>query len=246
MKNTKLSLKSWKCSVAIAAMALSGAVPVLAAVTASFDDLPTPPPLDGATGLFYANSNSSSYLGITWDDRFTVVGAAARTDTVTPGPLFGIPHSGDYFVTNDGTSNDGLTITTSMVLTGAWFGRNEYYGFGAGADQVTINAMQGATVLASVVFDLPPPAVAGQPGVMGFVDTQSFEGLTGLTGYRIDRHETQALQGNWVADDFSFESAPVPEPSSLALLVAGMAGLAGAAAFAGVRGRKRAAATCPR
>src|ERR1700749_1253134 len=155
---------------------LAGALPARAA-TATFDDLSTPPPVTTSTGLYYANGNSSLYDGVVWDSRFVVVGDESRGDTVTPGPLFGIPHSGHYFVTNegDGAGNDGLVITTSMVLTGAWFGRNEYYGFGAGADQVTLNALGvGGATLMSVVYELPAPAVAGQPGVMGFADTSSF------------------------------------------------------------------------
>jgi len=151
-----------------------------------------------------------------------VVGDAYRVDTATPGPLFGIPHSGHYFITNGGTDNDGILLTTDQVLLGAWFGRNEYYGFGSGADQVTINALSGQTVLASVVFDLPAPAVAGQPGLMGFADASSFASLTGITGYRIDHHEVGSQTGNWVTDDFSFAAAGVPEPPSNMLLVPGL------------------------
>lgn len=215
----------------IAILSLTGAALMPAhASTATFDELPTPPPLTSSTGLFYANGDSSIYQGITWDSRFVVVGDEARVDPVTPGPLFGIPHSGHYLVTNggDGTGNDGLIISTAMVLTGAWFGRNEYYGFGAGSDQVTISALgTGGTALMSVVFDLPAPAVAGQPGVMGFVDTSAFATLAGITGYRIDRRETGDLTGNWVADDFTFEpAAVVPEPASAALLLAGLLAVA--------------------
>ena len=76
--------------------------------------------------------------------------------TLRPGePLFGIAHSGHYFVSN-ATGAGGMTITTDKILTGAWFGRNQYYGFGeGGADQVTIVALNGANELGSVVFDLP-------------------------------------------------------------------------------------------
>ena len=144
-----------------------------------------------------------------------------------PGPLFGIPHSGHDFITNGGTDNDGILLTTDQVLLGAWFGRNEYYGFGSGADQVTINAMHGETVLASVVFDLPAPSVAGQPGMMGFADTSGFASVTGITGYRIDRHELAAETGNWVADEFSFGPASVPEPSSLVLSMFGLLAVSG-------------------
>lgn len=194
------------------------------AALVTFDDLGAPPSVDSATGLFFANGASSSYGGVTWDSRFTVVGDAYRVDTATPGPLFGLPHSGHYFVTNqgDGAGNDGLTLSTTMVLTGAWFGRNEYYGFGAGADQVTIRALSGATVLASVVFDLPE-LLAGLPEVMSFVDTSSFTTLAGITGYRIDRRELGTLAGNWVADDFTFVAArDLPEPATVWLLLSAL------------------------
>ena len=191
---------------------------------ATFDDLVAPPALNSATGLFFANGASSSYGGVSWDSRFTVVGDAYRVDTDTPGPLFGLPHSGHYFVTNQGAGpgNDSLLINTTQVLTGAWFGRNEYYGFGAGADQVTIHALNGSTVLASVVFDLSE-LLKGLPEVLSFVDTGSFTALSGITGYRIDRRELGTESGNWVADDFNFVAArDVPEPATLSLLLGGL------------------------
>jgi hypothetical protein len=117
--------------------------------------------------------------------------------------------------------------------------QNQYYGFGSGADQVTINALDGATVLASVVFDLPAPTVAGQPGLMGFADTSRFASLTGITGYRIDRHELGAQTGNWVADDFSFAPASVPEPSSLGLSALGLLVLGGKLLVDAIRRRTK-------
>ena len=112
-----------------AIQALLGAAILLAAsaqadTVATFDDLALPPPLTGGTGLQYTNSsNSLDYAGVTWDARFGVVGDQYRVSS--SGPLFGIAHSGHYFVTNnDGAS--GLTISTSKLLTGAWFGRNQY------------------------------------------------------------------------------------------------------------------------
>lgn len=215
-------MKTLRQLVSLIALLWAGVSAQAALVT--FDDLGAPPSVDSATGLFFANGASSSYGGVTWDSRFTVVGDAYRVDTATPGPLFGLPHSGHYFVTNqgDGAGNDGLTLSTTMVLTGAWFGRNEYYGFGAGADQVTIRALSGATVLASVVFDLPE-LLAGLPEVMSFVDTSSFTTLAGITGYRIDRRELGTLAGNWVADDFTFVAArDLPEPATVWLLLSAL------------------------
>jgi hypothetical protein len=205
----------------------------------TFDDLPSPPAIDSATGLFFANNNSALYQGVTWDSRVNVVGDAYRVDTATPGPLFGIPHSGHFFITNGGAANDGILLTTDQILLGAWFGQNQYYGFGSGADQVTINALSGSTVLASVVFNLPAPTVAGQPGQMGFADTSRFASLTGITGYRIDRHELGPQTGNWVADDFSFTPVSVPEPSPLGLSVLGLLALGGKLLVDAVRRRNK-------
>ncbi|MCX7099489.1 MAG: hypothetical protein NTV43_16470 [Methylococcales bacterium] len=193
-----------------------------ASVIASFDDLTLPPALDSSTGLQFTNSNNLVYQGITWDDRFSVVGDQYRVDAPS-GPLFGLPHSGHYFVTNQG-GGSGLLVTTDKILTGAWFGRNEYYGFGAGgSDQISIYALSGVTELASVVFDLPEN-FSGQPEPLSFVDTQSFAALTGITGYRIDRRELGSSAGNWVADDFQFSDvADVPELGSALLLAPALA-----------------------
>ncbi|MGW8392382.1 hypothetical protein [Pseudoduganella sp. HUAS MS19] len=201
------------------------ASPAMAGVIATFDDLQFPPARDSATGIQWTNSSASlEYQGITWDSRFGVVGDQYRVGGPS-GPLFGIPHSGRYFVSNaDGGS--GLTITTDKVLTGAWFGRNQYYGFGeGGADQVTIVALNGVSELASVVFDLPE-SHPGLPEPLSFVDTSIFAALGPITGYRIDRRELGQLNGNWVADDFQFvDATQVPAPGGAWLMLGGVAAL---------------------
>ena len=114
----------------------------------TFDDLPSSPATDSATGLFFANNNSALYQGVTWDSRVDVVGDAYRVDTATPGPLFGIPHSGHFFITNGGAANDGILLATDQILLGAWFGQNQYFGFGSGADQVTIARLESGAIRA--------------------------------------------------------------------------------------------------
>ncbi len=225
-------IKMATCKVAVCvvyAVCLMAAQGSQAGVTATFDDLALPPALNSGTGLQFTNAtNSLVYKGVTWDAGFSVFGNQYRVDTGTPGPTFGIARSGDYFVTNQ-AGQTGLTITTNQVLTGAWFGRNQYYGFTeGGADQVSIFALSGATELGSVVFDLPE-ANMGLAEPLSFVDTSLFNSLHGITGYRIDRRELGTLAGHWVADDFRFEDAAVtalPEPGTLALLGAGLLGAA--------------------
>lgn len=216
----------------LACLTLIAAAPSHADVIATFDDLPTPPPLNSATGLQWANgANGLNYLGVSWDNRFTVVGDAYQVAPGPGNPTFGLPRSGHYFVSNqsDRSGNNGLSITTSKVLTGAWFGRNEYYGFGGGADQVTIVALNGATELSSVVFDLPLTN-PGSPEPLSFVDTSIFASVAGITGYRIDRRELGQQSGNWVADDFTFvDATQVPAPGGLPLMLLGLAAMAGAA-----------------
>jgi len=209
----------------IACTAFIIAVPAKAGVIATFDDLPVPPALDSASGIQWTNPTATlEYQGVIWDARFGVVGDQYRVGG--PGsPLFGIPHSGHYFVSNaDGST--GMTITTNKVLTGAWFGRNQYYGFGeGGADQVTIVALNGTSELGSVVFDLPE-SHPGLPEPLSFVDTSIFAALGPITGYRIDRHELGQLNGNWVADDFQFADATqVPAPGGAVLMLGGFAAL---------------------
>jgi len=200
--------------------------PAAAATTVTFEDLATPPPFNSGTGIEFANGGTTLHQGVVWDRRFSVVGDEYRVDTATPGPLFGIPHSGRYFVTNAESpsssgqpDNDGLLIITDLVLKGAWFGRNEYYGYGAGADRIIIHALAGSEILGTVSFDLPEEH-PGEPEPLSFMDTKAFERLTGITGYRIDRRELGTLSGNWVADDFIF--TPVPEADRIALLLAGL------------------------
>lgn len=213
----------------IAPLLVGLAGPASSAETATFDDLSMPPAPAGSTGLFFANGGSPVYRGVTWETRFTVVGDEYRVDPVN-GPLFGLPRSPRYFVTNQtadvggGFNNDGLIITTALVLTEAWFGQNEYYGFGGGADAVTVHALHGGDILGSVTLALPED-MPGQPEPLRRMDTAAFLSLVGITGYRIDRHPRSESADNWVADDFVFQS-PVPEVATAWLVALGLGGVA--------------------
>lgn len=224
---------------AVAAMSL--AIPVQAA-TLAFDDLSNPPALTDRLDLMTANGGSLDYGGVIWDARIAVVGKDYRTDAGTSGsPFFGRPESGDYFLSQDTSAplfGTGITLTTTQVLTGAWFGRNEYYGFGGGADQITITALSGATERGSIVFDLPL-ATPGEPEPLSFVDTSVFLTYAGITGYRIDCRNPHAepdseTSANWVADSFTFVA--VPEPGVSGLLAAAAAGVAGRSSLRRRRG----------
>jgi hypothetical protein len=184
-------------------------------ITANFDDLPSLPGVTSATSLSSANNNSLTYDGIVWDSGLSVAGDQYRISQ--SGPTYGIPNSGHYFVTNN--NGGSVSVMTSLPLIGAWFGRNEYYGFGGGADQITIVALSGNTALSSVVFNLPETH-PGQPEPLSFVDTSAFLALSGITGYRIDSHAPSQFQVNWIADDFQF----VPNPNTWTLFIAALPG----------------------
>ena len=225
--------------LAAAGLAVAGAAH---AGTATFDDLATPPALASATGLSEANADSTSYAGVVWDPRFEVVGDAYRI--ATDAPLFGLPASGHYYVTNATgvATNDGLTLTTTLVLTSVWFGQNEYYGYGGGADRITVSALRGSTVVGAVSLDLPD-ANPGQPELLQRLDTSAFLALGGVTGYRIDRRAPSEFRDSWIADDFVFQS-PVPEGSPAAML--GLGTLCLAALQWSRRARPRRAGNCAR
>ena len=71
--------------------------------------------------------------------------------------------------------------------------------------------------------------------LLSFVDTAVFKTLSGIDGYLINRRELGSLSGNWIADDFQFELAGVPEPVTYTVA----AGL-GLAAWAFLRRRAKA------
>ena len=64
----------------------------------------------------------------------------------------------------------------------------------------------------------------GQPEPLQMMNTSAFVALSGITGYRIDRHEPAQYRDSWIGDSFVFQS-PVPEPPSPWLLALGLGSL---------------------
>ena len=165
-----------------------------AGFTIDFDHLPTLGATDGNQSIADANGGSNTIQGVTFAANFRVAGDQYRIGGAPPNPSFGVPHSGHYFLNNGNTPNDDLVISAASVLTEAWFGRNEYYGYGGGASAVTVTALRGSLDLGSITLDLPdtfpytgnlpPPNDSignGLPDPMVRMDTSSFLGLVGIS-----------------------------------------------------------------
>ncbi|MGL5034791.1 MAG: hypothetical protein ACRC6M_13425 [Microcystaceae cyanobacterium] len=172
--------------------------------TIDFDDF-TSVPLNDSTGFEFANGGST-YQGVTFGspNQFNVTGKDYRVDP-TPGPLFAIPKSDNYYINNRETVASFLT--TSYILTEAWFGSVEYYGFGGSATSVSVTALGASGDLDTVSIVLPD--VIGQPDPMVQMDTSRFLNLSGITGYRIERSPTpdQVNAFQWAGDNFTFTDA---------------------------------------
>jgi ELWxxDGT repeat protein len=170
-------------------------------VIANFDNLPLLPAINSYGNLRDLNNGSSDYLGVTWDTRFQIVGRDYVEQWVNQGPnTYAKPRSASYVAFNANGEN-GLTLQTSKVLTGAWFARVDLGNGPYGATSITIHALNGSTVLGSVSMEL----TSTNPT---FINTRTFLNLSGITGYRIDRTPQvsgiASRLGSWIADDFVF------------------------------------------
>jgi MYXO-CTERM domain-containing protein len=196
-----------------------------ASVFVGFEDLSTPPALTASGSLFEANGNSLNYGGVVWDNRVRVTGSQNRTGNDLNNPLSGLPRGGSsYFLTNEAypDAGGGILLQTTQVLEGAWFSQVEYYGYGHPSMTITIEALNGVTVLGSASVVLSANA-GSTPLPMEFLDSSAFSSLSGITGYRINQDPLEAGSRYWSADDFQF--AAVPEPGLVGVAAAGALGL---------------------
>ncbi len=178
----------------------------MAVSTIGFEEFAAELPRSQTSGLQFINGGSTLIDGVGFDSRIRVVGDEYR---VAPpdGPVYGIPSSGNYFISNaESADTDDIILTTNRVLVESWFGRNEFYGFGGGASAVTVTAFGAAGDLDSVSVDLPDPFPdQADPPVR--LDSMGFTAFAGqILGYRINRVAIGEFGGQWVADDFRFLS----------------------------------------
>ncbi|SLM32560.1 exported hypothetical protein [Desulfamplus magnetovallimortis] len=178
-------------------------------IVVTFDDFLLSPASNHS--LYTLNNDNPIYRDIVWDTGFGVFGEDYKI--CDDCPIFGIPHSGSFAITNH-DDTDGLTITTPKILLGFWAGRNEYYGYGGGSEEITVYAIDtSGSVLGSVCHQLPDNH-SGLAEPLEFVDTSAFSDLTGIQAYRIEPAEGCNMDCNWVADDFVFSEGvftPVPD-----------------------------------
>lgn len=208
------SLKSSLAAVVLFALPR----PVSAGVVITFDDLPSLPPVGNFQSVTVASGGSGVISGVTFDSSLYVVGDAyvesfQNTGGSTP---FAKTESGSYAIFN-GSGADGVNLVTTQILTSVWFGRPNFGASVGGASQVTVQALHNGAPIASVSMNLTSTTLQQ-------LDTSAFALLSGITGYRINRLASgiQPYNGtHWIADDFTFQPAPVPEPESLGLAAAG-------------------------
>jgi hypothetical protein len=201
-----------------------------AGVVITFDDLPALPAVDAFASVTLASGGTGVISGVTFDSGLYVVGDGYVEQFQNTGGTQPFAHtdSGHYAIFN-GSGVNGVSLTTTQVLTSVWFGKPNFGASVGGASQVTVEAYHNTTLLGSVSLSLASTTLQQ-------LDTSSFTALTGITGYKINRVASGVEPyggSHWVADSFTF-AAPVPEPESVGLVV-----VAGLAAFAMVRQIRR-------
>jgi hypothetical protein len=188
----------------------------------TFDNLPDLPALNGAASFSVANGGSNTLSGVTFPTTFAISG---NQNTLPSGGQFPFltPHSGHYAAY--GFQN--TAIQTNQVLESVYLGTTSFSKIGDGVTGLTIEALNNASSVLGFV------TVTNLAQTEVFVDTRSFNSLSGITSYlfRPDSYgqlnpDGSAFNARFSADDFNFNPAPTtaaPQPSGFVLFVLGLA-----------------------
>ena len=185
-----------KLRILAASIVLACTAPTASATVLTFDDL------GPGTAFFLSNYNGFMFGTNNISDTVWF-----HTDRAS---LFYTPHSGTVYIATDFQSYNGLPFedaqpisnSTPFMFDGAWF---------SGGDQVFYKLYLGN----SLVFTSPvSPVLTSTPT---FVSS----GYAGL----VDSVVVVGPQGFYALDDFTFNTLAVPEPSTYAMMVAGLVGM---------------------
>lgn len=207
------------------------------AQTLDFDALPGAPAPDADVSFVAANGGSRTLGGVTFDaadnSDWEIVGSQYLAPSSAS--FFAMPHSGTYALAGNtfsgsdffGTAYTGLTLTTTKTLTALYLGHDNDGGGATDADTLTLTAFGAGGDLAAVSVSLTGP------GLSRLDTSTAFSTLSGIAGYRFETTAADALNEGFgrayvIADDLTFGGAvtPVPEPSTMFELAAGLGLLA--------------------
>jgi len=166
-------------------------------------------------GLITSDSGPipAGYGGFTWNSTYLL---SDNSYTGAWGNTYGSP-SGEYAAfssgDDDGTRNKTVTSSVSFDFTGAYFtgwAENDLP-MGSTAASLIINGYNGATLVDSTIFGLPTDAYSWVQ--VDFIGVTKLEFLT------------PEYPDYWLMDDFTYNESQIPEPTTLALMGIGLAGI---------------------
>lgn len=211
---------------AIAALALSGmAVPALALdFTMDFDGIPVavgdPPPPDQTFGSavlgFYNNDPVYNRAGAQpWNVTFNFSALAIGSSASGGEGNFEEAHSGCCALGSVSEANFGFELTEGLMLTALAF---YYNADGTGSNPAVRLFANGLSVYSQALDECSGGGFCGWTPFK--VPDDAF------FGQLITRVEFSSTPNKVVFDDVSVSTAPIPEPSTYALMLLGMAALA--------------------
>jgi|GEM_PF-6165585 len=96
------------CQVAAVITGLSLFPSKASSITLTFDDLPTEQGVTTNVDFATANNGSYTYDGVTFTSQFRVIGDQYSIGNTAGAPVYGIPNSAPYFLSNTNANNRHL------------------------------------------------------------------------------------------------------------------------------------------